>query len=109
MSSYLLDTNHASALYKRQLNLAAHPRRRPEDTFSISMPGIGELWYMVFNSTRVGENVDAMNSMLLELTFIPFDPVAARQFGLIKTELRKAGRMIPDVDIQIAAVARAGD
>jgi len=36
-----------------------------------------------------------------------FDENAAIEFGRIKADLKKLGRPIPTVDVQIAAIARA--
>jgi tRNA(fMet)-specific endonuclease VapC len=109
MSSYLLDTNHASAVYRKQIVLVRHPKRDAADIFAVSLPSVGELWYMVFNSVRVSDNTRAMSEMLAELGLWPFDSSAAEEFGRIKAELRRLGRMIPDVDIQIAAIARVNN
>ena len=36
---------------------------------------------------------------------LPFDQTAARHFGRLRAELRRAGRPIPAIDLQISAVA----
>jgi tRNA(fMet)-specific endonuclease VapC len=61
---------------------------------------------MVFNSTRVAENTNDLRRVLQDLRLWEFDLAAATEFGRIKSELRRVGRPIPDVDVQIAAVAR---
>jgi tRNA(fMet)-specific endonuclease VapC len=105
MTRYLLDTNHVSAVFKSQLNLLNHPKAVAGDEFGVSIPGMGELWFMVYNSTRIAQNLAQMNAALAAFEWWAFDPAAAEQFGKLKAELRRAGRPIPDVDVQIASIA----
>jgi tRNA(fMet)-specific endonuclease VapC len=106
---YLLDTNHASAVFSYRLDLASHPRARATDTFGLSIPTIAELWYMVFHSARLQKNTERLTAILSEFEIWPFDERAAVEFGRIKSEVRRAGRLIPDFDIQISSVARVND
>ncbi len=108
MTRYLLDTNHASALYKRHLPLTQKVSSSP-DRFFLCEPSVGELWFMIYNSTRIAGNTARLDQFLRSLEHQSFDRASAKAFGDIKATLRKIGRMIPDVDIQIAAVARAHD
>lgn len=39
----------------------------------------------------------------------PYNDASAREFGRIRTELKRRGRPIPAVDVQIAAIARVND
>jgi tRNA(fMet)-specific endonuclease VapC len=61
---------------------------------------------MVFNSTKVKVNSVELHKLLNDLGIWPFSEAAAKVLGVIKTDLCKLGRMIPDADIQIAAIAR---
>ena len=45
---------------------------------------------------------------MAHLTVISFGPDEAEEFGKLRSELRKLGRPIPQIDIQIGATARAG-
>jgi tRNA(fMet)-specific endonuclease VapC len=62
---------------------------------------------MVFNSSRVEENERDLLRFLESFGHHEYDAAAAIEFGRIKSHLRRIGRPIPDVDVQIAAVARA--
>ncbi len=106
MTSYVLDTNHVSAIFKREKGLLEKISAAADADFGIALPSVGELWYLVFNSTRIHTNAAEMDIVLAGFRQWNFTPAAAKEFGGIKTELRKTGRMIPDVDIQIAAIAR---
>jgi tRNA(fMet)-specific endonuclease VapC len=103
---YLLDTNHASALFRKLPDLQARIGSATGDAFVLCQPSIGELWFMVFNSSRVEENERDLLRFLEAFDVHQYDVGAAMDFGRIKSELRRIGRPIPDVDVQIAAVAR---
>ena len=110
MTAYLLDTNHAGALMRDDPHIVSALRTRKEATFHLAMPSVGELWHMVYNSARVEANSRKLKNLLQALVVLPFDQAAARQFGRLRAELRRAGRSIPSIDLQIAAVAGdAGD
>lgn len=80
-----------------------------DETLGLCLPSIGELWHMVFKSARVEANVAQLELFLADYDHWPYDFAATREFGRIKAELRAAGRPIPDVDSQIAAIARVND
>jgi tRNA(fMet)-specific endonuclease VapC len=52
------------------------------------------------------ERIARLDEVLADLVRWEYDSRAAREFGIIKSELRRIGRPIPDVDAQIAAIAR---
>ncbi len=106
MNRYLLDTNHASAIVRRQNRMAERVRQTEDSQFSVGIPTVGELWFMIYNSGRPKENAAELEDVLADLIVWPFDDPPAREFGRIKTELRRSGSPIPAVDAQIAAIAR---
>jgi len=109
MTHFLLDTNHASAVFKGKLDLRTHPKSGPGDEFGVSIPGIGELWFMVWNSARQAQNTTRLRQMLSSFILWHFDLVSAEEFGRVKTRLRQLGRPVPDVDLQIAFIALVND
>ncbi|HEY8665525.1 MAG TPA: type II toxin-antitoxin system VapC family toxin [Tepidisphaeraceae bacterium] len=106
MTFYLLDTNHVSAALNNNASLIARMAAMVDASFGVSLPCVGELWSMVFNSRRIAENTGDLNRQLVDFRFWEFDELAAQEFGRIKAELRRLGRPIPDVDAQTAAIAR---
>jgi tRNA(fMet)-specific endonuclease VapC len=106
---YLIDTNHASLLFRQVPEVVAAFRMRSGAELSVCLPGVGELWYMVYNSQQQAANVAHMRTFLKQFRQLEFSPHAAEQFGIIKSDLRRRGKMIPDVDIQIASIAIALD
>jgi tRNA(fMet)-specific endonuclease VapC len=107
MTTYLLDTNHASALWRNDTVLVARIAALTDAELALRLPSIGELWFMVHNSSRIAANEISLRTFLSRFRQFAFDAVAAEQFGQIKAHLRKVGLPIPAVDVQIAAIARA--
>ena len=97
---------HASLLLRRLPQITERIKQVADAELLLCRPSIGELWFMVFNSTQVEANEVALKLFLHDFVQVEDDENSAVEFGRIKTELRKAGKMIPDVDIQIAAITR---
>ena len=106
MANYLLDTNHASAAFRKLVKPQDKLQSAAGDAFFLCRPSVGELWFMIFNSERVEENHRDLVRFLQTFRHVEFDADAAVEFGRIKFELRRIGRPIPDVDVQIASIAR---
>ena len=108
MVSYLMDTNHVSKvldgndLLRRRLIAA----QQHGDEVGISTTVLGELYFAAFCSERQEQNLQRMEELVNQVTLWAFDSDAAREFGVIRAELRRKGRPIPPMDTQIAAVAR---
>ena len=64
---------------------------------------------MIFKSSQPAANEQKLQTMIGQFIVYPFDQTAARQFGRVVTELRRIGRPIPPIDMQIAAIALAND
>ena len=108
MTRYLLDTNHAAALLQGDPDLWGRVALLGEaDEVGVCRPSVGELWYMVFNSSRVAENRSRLEDLMGRFVLWEFDAAAAEEFGRIRVEIRNQGRPIPQIDAQIAAIARA--
>jgi tRNA(fMet)-specific endonuclease VapC len=60
---------------------------------------------MELSSSR-DRNIERMRHALSKLRIWPFDLKAAREYGRVFAELRRSGRKIQQVDMQIAAIAR---
>jgi tRNA(fMet)-specific endonuclease VapC len=104
---YLLDTNHFSGLWREQAPVVDRLAAQPAAHFAVSLPSAGELWFMVFHSARVAANRRRLATLLGDFELLDFDRSAAVEFGRIKAELHRRGTIIPDVDLQIAAIARS--
>jgi tRNA(fMet)-specific endonuclease VapC len=68
-------------------------------------PVLGELWYGIENSQTHGENAKRLARGLPDLTIWPYEVNAAREFGRLRALLRRIGRPMQQIDVQIAAIA----
>ncbi len=80
------------------------------EQFSIGDIGVStvttsELYYGVFNSSKVEQNFAALNEFLLNLSILPFSNEASIQYGKLRANLSKTGNMIGNMDLMIAAHA----
>jgi len=108
MADYLLDTNHASRLMAQAETIVSRVRQATAsgDRFGISVTILGELYYAAYASQQSQHNLDRLQALAGALIIWPFDELAAETFGRIQAEQKAAGRPIPPLDAQIAAVAR---
>jgi tRNA(fMet)-specific endonuclease VapC len=104
---YCLDTNIIIALFARNENILTK-LAQVEQVF-ISSTVLGELYYGALKSARVYENLRRIDDFAKGCTILDCDAETARVYGKIKVELTQKGKMIPDNDIWIAAVARQLD
>ena len=101
----MLDTNHASLIFRRLPAALAAVEAHADDEFALAMPTVAELWYMEHGSARRAENIRDLVQFFRDYQILEFSASAAEEFGRIKADLRVRGRIIPDRDIQIAAIA----
>lgn len=73
----------------------------------ISTTVLGELYFAAYSSERRDQNLGRIEQLIEKVQVWAFDNSSAREFGLIRAELRRKGRPIPPMDAQIAAVAFA--
>lgn len=107
MTHFLLDTNHAGSLLRDEAVLWNRLIGLTDARVGICRPSICELWFMVFNSARAEDNRARLVDLMSHFLIWELDEPASREFGLIRTELRRRGRPIPSIDVQIAAIARS--
>lgn len=113
MTDYLVDTNHASKILEGEKKLKSRLQKAKgtEDTFSISMTVLGELflgelYYAVYASQRKQKDLARLKAFLDSVILWEYDRPAAEEFGRIQAEQKVKGKPIPSSDAQIAAVAR---
>jgi tRNA(fMet)-specific endonuclease VapC len=66
---------------------------------------LGDLWAGICGSATRKRNEQRLIRRLSDLIVWPYDEVAARRFGEIFAELRRLGRPMQQIDVQIAAIA----
>lgn len=100
---YLLDTNVAIALFAG--DLAVQEKVRNAEYIVAVPPVIGELCFGAQKSNRVTENLHKIDILVQQSIVFPCDLETAQWYGIIKNQLRRKGRPIPDNDLWIAAIA----
>ena len=78
---------------------------RRGDRIGIGTPVIGELWGGVEFSSTSERNRASLARAVSRVTRWVFDERAAREYGRLYADLRRRGRIIPQIDLQIAAIA----
>jgi tRNA(fMet)-specific endonuclease VapC len=105
---YLLDTNIASYIIKRNVPEGRRRlRRHAMSDIAISSITEGELSYGVSlkpSAIRLGVVVE---EFLLRVTILPWDSLAAREYGQLRATLEQAGEPMGNLDLMIGAHAMA--
>jgi tRNA(fMet)-specific endonuclease VapC len=107
MSFFLLDTGIAEDFAKRRNGIVERvdAERQRGHRIGICTPVLGELWSGVEGSTNREKNLQKLRLALSRLVIWPYTNEAAETFGRIFTGLKRAGRSMQQIDIQIAAIA----
>ncbi len=105
---YLLDTGIAQDFQagRNGVRERAIIERNRGHRVGICIPVLGELWSGVEGSASRERNLRSLRSAIKWLRVWPYTDKAAAQYGHIFAALRKAGRVMQQVDIQIGAIAR---
>lgn len=69
------------------------------------LPVLGELWYGIERSQTRDVNAKRLARSLLDLTLWPYDVSAAKEFGRLRALLKRIGRPMQQIDVQLAAIA----
>lgn len=105
---YLFDTGIAQDYQagRRGVRERAIVERRNGHRIGICVPVLGELWSGVECSSSRERNLASLRHALSTLLIWPFTTDAAEEYGRIFSELKRAGRPIQQIDMQIGAIAR---
>jgi tRNA(fMet)-specific endonuclease VapC len=109
MRRYLLDTGPAQDFNNNRNGVRERvdAERHLGNRIGICTPVLGELWAGLEGSATRDRNLHRLRFGLSRLILWPYDERAAEEFGRIFAELRRIGRPMQQVDIQIAAIASA--
>ena len=103
---YLLDTNICIfAIRKRPEIVLKKLKEKISDGIYISSLTVAELEFGVENSQRIEKNRIALLKFLSIFNILNFDDTDAIDYGRLKTDLRKQGRLIGPIDMLLAAQA----
>jgi tRNA(fMet)-specific endonuclease VapC len=109
MRRYLLDTKPAQDFNNNRngVRQRADAERRRGNRIGICTPVLGELWSGIEGSDTREENLRRLRHGLSRLVLWPYDEAAAIEYGRIFTDLKRIGRPMQQIDMQIAAIAFA--
>jgi tRNA(fMet)-specific endonuclease VapC len=107
MKRFLLDTDIMGDFinHRRGVDVRVEEVRRRGDRIGTCLPVVGELFAGVEGSQSRERNRQRLLLVLTRIPAWPFDRAAAEEFGRIDAELRRIGRPMQKIDIQIAAIA----
>lgn len=105
--NFLLDTSVVIELFRR--DTAIEKRINQADEIYVSSITLGELYFGARKSEQVAQGVIYVDQFAARTLLLDCDLGTAREFGIIKNQLRAKGRPIPDNDIWIAATALQHD
>ncbi len=108
MADYLLDCNHLSAALRKvsAVRDRIHDRRRAGHRFITCYPVICELEAGIQQTAKPEENRRRLAQLLRHVRLWPLDAETARLYGAVYIELRGRGRVLSQVDMMLAALAR---
>lgn len=106
MMKYMLDTNICIYLMKRDpRNVLERFKQLQPGDITISSMTLAELQYGVAKSQQQTKNQAALAKFLMPLEITDFDANAAAEYGRLRNELSKRGKVIGSIDLFIAAHA----
>lgn len=105
---YMLDTNICIFVIKNQPeNVVRKFTEHEPGDICISSITYAELSHGVERSQAKEKNRIALMTFLSEIPIASFDDLAAQEYGVIKADLQRKGRLIGPLDTLIAAHARS--
>ncbi len=107
MKRYILDTGVAQDFinYRHSVRERADEERHHGHRIGICVPVPGELWAGIEGSASRERNEARLRHALSRLVIWPYTNEAASEYGRLFAELRRIGRPMQQIDIQIAAIA----
>ena len=108
MPDYLFDCNHLSASLRRVLPVREriHQGRRAGHRFISCYPVLCELEVGIQQTPNPDDNRRRLAQLLRHVRLWPLDTETTRLYGAVYLELRRQGRVLLQVDIMLAALAR---
>jgi tRNA(fMet)-specific endonuclease VapC len=108
MPDYLLDCNHLSASLRRvsPVREQVHQGRRAGHRFISCYPVLCELEVGIQQTPNPDDNRRRLAQLLRHVRLWPLDTETTRLYGAVYLELRRQGRVLSQVDIMLAALAR---
>src|SRR5947207_8118665 len=108
MPAYLLDTNHVGMAVDRATAVGqrVYEARLAGQRLGTCLPVLCEIEAGMRQVRRKAQYRRDLNHLLLQVRLWPIELKTTRIFGDIYMELRRAGRVLSQVDIMVASLAR---
>ena len=104
----MLDTNICIYIIKnRPTSVRAKFQEFHIGELCISSITVSELMYGAYKSQFVEKNLKAIEAFLMPFEIVDYDYIASVEYGKIRAYLEKQGRVIGNMDLQIAGHAMA--
>ena len=104
---YMLDSDICVYIIKqRPESVLSKLRENMADGIAISAVTLAELECGVQKSASPEKNTLALNQVLSILSILPFDDMAAYEYGKVRADLERKGTPIGPLDTQIASHAK---
>jgi len=103
----MIDTNIAIYTIKNRPVEVRDAFKKHDGEMCLSSVSLGELIYGAEKSFQVERNLAEIEGLAARLEVRPFDYLAAIQFGQLRADLTKSGKVIGPYDMMIAGHARA--
>lgn len=107
MTRYLFDSGIANEYMNRRPKVFDRARAAVAAgaRIGVCVPVLGELLYGIGSSSTRDANLRKLRVALKAWVLWPFDREAAAEFGRLAAFLRRTGRPMQTIDVQLAAVA----
>ncbi|WP_321496047.1 type II toxin-antitoxin system VapC family toxin [uncultured Desulfobacter sp.] len=104
--NYLIDTNICIYIMNQRPPEVIQKFKNHEiGQIAISSITVSELNYGVAKSQNKKQNAKRLEEFLTPFNILPYDEVASRYYGIIRSELESQGKVIGPLDMLIAAHA----
>ena len=104
---FMLDTNTCIFAINDVAAVRSHFVNKYHTGFTISAITEAELWFGVENSAKPMKNAGTLRAFLATVEIMPFETLAAAEYGRVRVKLKRAGTPIGDRDTLIAAHAKS--
>ncbi|HBF12939.1 MAG TPA: PIN domain nuclease [Deltaproteobacteria bacterium] len=102
---YLFDTDTYIFLSAGNKSIKQKIDEVGDSQISLSSITVAELYFGIFQSKKVQENLKAIQKNIEKLEIFNFNKHTAKIFGRLKAHLKQKGAPIADMDLAIAAIA----
>ena len=109
MTTYMLDTNTVSYLLRGQAGVTARVIAEPMTSLCISAITEGELLFGLAKRPEAKRLHAAVQEFLRRVVSLPWDHMAAEQYGAVRADLELRGKALSPLDLQIASHALSLD